>query len=768
MPVPPPEKQHRGPAAAGSLRDVATKVRREGPALRSQYPDVEQLPSPDFFSEKTFLRANPPTRDAPHMYGREPSVPLSESAKFTRARRLEQDQEESALWETEEGEDDEEAAAWRDADTARNSDISVSMAYEPEEIDPEAIAAAEARINAKAETEPAPRPYSTGFNFAPIPGDVGPSNLVPAKKIVPNYDPTGWAQLPVPTKGTATQAAPLVSPRYELPSVVSQEWKGDALEDRFAGSRQGGGLFEREDESQPLVAKKRKGDPTPVKAKDRSLPHPSLTLGYTGPVTQVLSPSPTVSSSTSSALVTYDPNDPTGKFVEVSMDDPLPLSPHATSTDPLLQPWSYTAPLAPSLIPKEPKPLPTTPTFYPGEPRHPSIELPAWSLRKAAVAKLMASTNADGSTHWKPTHKVPRATMEEMRRLAREDPMRWNMKTLSEMHDLSPEAVRRILKSKWQEKDEAPWEVASGERVDAEGGMDMLEVDAEEMEREVRVPRGPGPRKLKRMEEEERRKKELSEDDPFGDIDEMDEGEWKLAGGSRLEEEFERKQEEEERLGQEMEHEAASRTGLTPRGPSSPPTASMGPKRKSLLSSYKGPSFPTPSTSASTSTSTPSSDSVPSGPARTKHDSRLSDPSPWISTPTPTLSSSLLSSLPSKPPSPNDPSPFASALASATRRQEWAATQQRYHSEAKAAKLKHVFAGEQKGGAPSRLRVPSRVFDGRREQRPAWEGKDQGEKGPSRERAHQPGERKVAPKKQLPPPPPIVLSRGDKETMFGM
>ncbi|KAL7410747.1 hypothetical protein BDY24DRAFT_332100, partial [Mrakia frigida] len=55
---------------------------------------------------------------------------------------------------------------------------------------------------------------------------------------------------------------------------------------------------------------------------------------------------------------------------------------------------------------------------------------------------------------WKPTYKVSREKMNEMRALAKQDPQKYNMRTLSEGFGLNPEAVRRILKSKWQEKDD--------------------------------------------------------------------------------------------------------------------------------------------------------------------------------------------------------------------------------------------------------------------------------------------------------------------------
>lgn len=717
----------RIPTLPGSMRAIAGKVRTEGPVLRSDPRDSEgeRMPEAQFFQESNLLQRFPPRGTEPKIFGRESSFPLSEADKYRRRKSLEREAEEdSALMETEPGEDDEEAAAWREAEgDARNSDISVSMDYEPDEIDPEAIAAAQANLDARAAAStPAPRPYSTGFNFSPIPGDDGPSNLVPARKIVPNYDPTGWAQLPVPKEAAEAPAAPapLVSPQYELPSIVTEEWRGEDLSPRYAGSMEGGGAF-KADESQPLVSKKRKGDPTPKKLK--TIPHPSLTLGYAGPLTQMLSP--VASSSTSSTPAEIDPNDPQGKFTEVSMDAPSSAFPYISS-DPLLQPWSYTPAISPSQAPPKPKPAP--PIVYPGAPRHPDIQLPAWSLRKAAHAKLSAESNPDGSTHWRPTRKLSQEKMHEMRQLASEDPGRYNMKTLSEMHDISPEAVRRILKSKWQEKDETEWEglVGAGRPGDEKDDgrwMNALEVDAEEMVRSVKDGKG---RLGVSREEENKNKNKISEDDPFGDIDEIDESEWKLAGGSQMEEEFERKQEEEERLdreaaaaaeGKDSSSSSSSVGSTSSTDPSSFTSAPPSTKRfKPLLKpGYGGKIFP-----PSKPTSPPPSSTIPLSTGRTKHDSRVSDPEPWIATnPNPTTTS-LLTSLPSHPPSPTEPSPFAKRAAEAAeklkKRKEWA--EAREHSKHIDRQYRLDVFDKTKVEVPEAKRLPSVAFDGRRKEIP--------------------------------------------------
>ena len=51
---------------------------------------------------------------------------------------------------------------------------------------------------------------------------------------------------------------------------------------------------------------------------------------------------------------------------------------------------------------------------------------------------------------WKPPHKVSREAMEGMRALHAHDPERFTTPVLADKFKTSPEAVRRILKSRWK------------------------------------------------------------------------------------------------------------------------------------------------------------------------------------------------------------------------------------------------------------------------------------------------------------------------------
>ncbi|KAG2172270.1 hypothetical protein INT43_004811 [Umbelopsis isabellina] len=50
---------------------------------------------------------------------------------------------------------------------------------------------------------------------------------------------------------------------------------------------------------------------------------------------------------------------------------------------------------------------------------------------------------------WQPRNRVSREVMNEMKRLSEMDPEKWNAKTLAVEFKKSPEAIRRILKSRY-------------------------------------------------------------------------------------------------------------------------------------------------------------------------------------------------------------------------------------------------------------------------------------------------------------------------------
>jgi hypothetical protein len=71
-----------------------------------------------------------------------------------------------------------------------------------------------------------------------------------------------------------------------------------------------------------------------------------------------------------------------------------------------------------------------------------------WMSQKAALQKKL------GDAGWDPRKKVSPDTMDGIRVLHQEDPEHWSTPKLAEHFKISPEAVRRILKSKWKPKNE--------------------------------------------------------------------------------------------------------------------------------------------------------------------------------------------------------------------------------------------------------------------------------------------------------------------------
>ena len=67
---------------------------------------------------------------------------------------------------------------------------------------------------------------------------------------------------------------------------------------------------------------------------------------------------------------------------------------------------------------------------------------------------------------WSPPRKLSREAMEGLRELHRFDPEKFSTPVLSEKFRISPEAVRRILKSKWAPSREKRMQLAERERVE--------------------------------------------------------------------------------------------------------------------------------------------------------------------------------------------------------------------------------------------------------------------------------------------------------------
>ena len=75
-------------------------------------------------------------------------------------------------------------------------------------------------------------------------------------------------------------------------------------------------------------------------------------------------------------------------------------------------------------------------------------ELPSWATQKEALKKKLEGQS------WNPRKKLSPDTMEGIRHLHETQPERFTTPVLAKHFKVSPEAIRRILKSKWRPSDE--------------------------------------------------------------------------------------------------------------------------------------------------------------------------------------------------------------------------------------------------------------------------------------------------------------------------
>jgi hypothetical protein len=78
------------------------------------------------------------------------------------------------------------------------------------------------------------------------------------------------------------------------------------------------------------------------------------------------------------------------------------------------------------------------------EDSQPRYERPSWQAQKAALKEKL------GGEAWNPRKKLSPDTMEGIRHLHRTTPDRFTTPVLANHFEVSPEAMRRILKGKWQ------------------------------------------------------------------------------------------------------------------------------------------------------------------------------------------------------------------------------------------------------------------------------------------------------------------------------
>eukprot|EP01080_Neovahlkampfia_damariscottae_P004408 gene4408-7783_t len=68
------------------------------------------------------------------------------------------------------------------------------------------------------------------------------------------------------------------------------------------------------------------------------------------------------------------------------------------------------------------------------------VKIPKWTKKRVKFGK------------WDPTRKLSREEMEELKSLSKKDPLTYNFQFLSTKFKISPESVKRILKSKFRGK----------------------------------------------------------------------------------------------------------------------------------------------------------------------------------------------------------------------------------------------------------------------------------------------------------------------------
>jgi Neugrin len=81
-----------------------------------------------------------------------------------------------------------------------------------------------------------------------------------------------------------------------------------------------------------------------------------------------------------------------------------------------------------------------------------------------AVLKHRASMKASFPSGWNPPRKISREAMEGLRTLHVHDPSTYSTPVLADKFKISPEAVRRILRSRWEPSEERKKELLERER----------------------------------------------------------------------------------------------------------------------------------------------------------------------------------------------------------------------------------------------------------------------------------------------------------------
>ncbi|QRW05431.1 neugrin domain-containing protein [Ceratobasidium sp. AG-Ba] len=98
------------------------------------------------------------------------------------------------------------------------------------------------------------------------------------------------------------------------------------------------------------------------------------------------------------------------------------------------------------------------PQEYPPRPaRRPTPTLPEYKAHRARMKQLYPEG-------WGPSHTISREAMETLREMYARDPVQFRTPVLANKFKISPEAVSRILKSKWQPSPERKAEMVARDR----------------------------------------------------------------------------------------------------------------------------------------------------------------------------------------------------------------------------------------------------------------------------------------------------------------
>ncbi|CED83294.1 Neugrin-related [Phaffia rhodozyma] len=155
---------------------------------------------------------------------------------------------------------------------------------------------------------------------------------------------------------------------------------------------------------------------------------------------------------------------------------------------------------------KEPKDQPTDSEALSKEP---------WRAQKAQMNKVKKSS---GISTWSPVNRITHEEQHRLKKLRADDPDKWNIQALSKEFKISPEAIIRIIKSRYRSTDLRPSRLAKAlqeeETIDAD---EWARLSEEEKEILQMIEQSDESSLARKGDEEP-----LDENDPFGDLETVD------------------------------------------------------------------------------------------------------------------------------------------------------------------------------------------------------------------------------------------------------